>query len=128
MYTSYILDKDELFFLWELCGGDRLLLHEKLQFEDEFSDPEKIAVKLEKSGIIYASNLRTDVERTFGFLVTSMVGANKIEEYEKGTAFYCDKLIVWVKSDVLSPKKCKLVPLQNESEFQLYLKEQEIIY
>lgn len=123
MFTAYVIDKDGLALLWKLCGGDT----EKIpgEISAEIADIFKVQERLEELGLLHISGEQADVERTMGFLVTSMINADKVISEKKKIIFYREKLIIAAEEDKLSKRKCKLTPIKDEKALAEFLAETE---
>lgn len=125
MFTSYIMDKTGFTILCMLLGGKDVKIPE--QFYDAVNEKnyENILKRLSDVGYIYISDSHTDVERTIHFLISSILDAKNvsIENNGKRCVFQCDKLIIIIEEDRLSPKKCKLVPIKDNEMLAQYYRE-----
>lgn len=125
MFTSYIMDKAGFTILCMLLGGKDVKIPE--QFYDSINEDnyEKVLKKLSDVGYIYIFDSRTDVERTIHFLISNVLGAKdvSIENNGKRCVFQCEKLIIILEEDRLSPKKCKLIPIRDNEMLEQYYSE-----
>lgn len=124
MAVSYILDKKALSFLWVNCGGNEDDIPLPLYEKNEPTDFPKITERLKKLGLLHTLGKRIDVERTIGFLIESMIAAEKVDLIGKMVIFCCKKLVIAAGEDRFSDKKCRLVPMKNNEELEKYLAEQ----
>lgn len=123
MFTSYILDKDALAWLWQLCGGDVSAIPSVISTDITLMSELQVTEKLKKVGFLHISGKRVDVERTIGFLITSMIQANEVIIDDDKVIFHCEKLIIAAESDRLSNRKCKLIPIKDKVMLAEYLAE-----
>lgn len=124
MAVSYILDKKALSFLWVKCGGNEDDIPQPLYEKNEPTDFLKITERLKKLGLLHTFGEKMDVERTIGFLIESMIGAEQVDLIGKMVVFRCKKLVIAAEEDRFSDKKCRLVPMKNNEELEKYLAEQ----
>lgn len=124
MAVSYILDKKALSFLWVNCGGNEDDIPLPLYEKNEPTDFLKITERLKKLGLLHTFGERMDVERTIGFLIESMIGAEQVDLIGKMVIFCCKKLVIAAEEDKFADKKCRLVPMKNNEELEKYLAEQ----
>ncbi len=122
MFTSYIMDKAGFTILCMLLGGKDIKIPK--QFYDTINEDnyKKVLKKLSDVGYIYIFDSHTDVERTIHFLISSVLGAQdvSIENNGKRCVFQCEKLIIIIEEDRLSPKKCKLIPIKDNEMLEQY--------
>lgn len=125
MFTSYIMDKTGFTILCMLLGGKDVKIPEQFYDTVDEKNYENVLKKLSDVGYIYISDSHTDVERTIHFLISSILGAKNvsIENNGKRCVFQCDKLIIIIEEDRLSPKKCKLVPIKDNEMLAQYYRE-----
>lgn len=123
MFTSYILDKDALALLWKLCGGSISAIPDKIRTDMTFADASEILQRLERLGVIHISNKRADIERTVGFLITSMVNSKEVKCYGNKVVFKCERLFIIAETDRLSKRKCRIIPAKDKTMLEEYLAE-----
>ena len=104
------MDKAGFTILCMLLGGKDIKIPK--QFYDTINEDnyKKVLKKL------------SDVERTIHFLISSVLGAQdvSIENNGKRCVFQCEKLIIIIEEDRLSPKKCKLIPIKDNEMLEQY--------
>lgn len=125
MNLAFILDRKAFVYLWGLCGGNSLDIPDELRVEISEKDISVIKGNLCSLGLIYISEETANVERTVGFLINSMINANKTEKIGNRNVFFCEKLIILLENDSYSEKKYRIIPLQNESALNDFFEEEK---
>lgn len=125
MFTSYIIDKKGFTILCMLIGGKAVKIPERFYDTVDENNYESVLKKLSDVGYAYISDSHTDIERTMHFLISSVLGAENvsIENDGKRYIFQCEKLIIIIEEDRLSPKKCKIIPIKDNEMLMKYYSE-----
>lgn len=125
MFSSYIMDKAGFTILCMLIGGENVYVPEHLCDAVNEDNYEGVLKKLADYGYVYVSHGRIDIERTINFLISCIIGAENIisENNGKRYIFRCSKLTVIIEEDRLTPKKCRIIPIKDDSMLTEYYSE-----
>lgn len=125
MFTSYIIDKVGLTILSLLINGSEVMLPDRLCGDITDDNYNSVLDRLAAVGYIYRTEKRIDIERTMSFLISSAGSAEHICEENNGKryVFRCEKLIIIIEEDRLSPKKCRIIPIKDEEMLAEFYRE-----